>query len=347
MAKWGEGDPRWIVEERPDATNVNNWHWTEKNACAWSQDKIKELFTDAIIEGDGFKCKITEVEKCEGEAVANNRKGKLIFFYEWNISLKWKSVLSSGEQKKKIEGNINIPNLSEENDISEVDVEVTLKESTDESEKIKQLLRTKGKEKVHEKLRKYISSLREEFSKGMILPKKDSKETVKENMNNITSGFNAKVQMNTTVSSNSSNNNKQNIGCKIATTSLKQQQKFMCRAQDFYNAMTTPEMVMAFTKGPVKLEAVKGGKFEMFGGNIHGEFVELSPTKIVQKWRCKTWPSDHYSEVTLEMSEKSDHTEVNLKQTGVPTSDEDSTKENWDRYYWDPMKRTFGFGFLM
>ncbi|CAG5095396.1 Similar to Ahsa1: Activator of 90 kDa heat shock protein ATPase homolog 1 (Mus musculus) [Cotesia congregata] len=21
MAKWGEGDPRWIVEERPDATN--------------------------------------------------------------------------------------------------------------------------------------------------------------------------------------------------------------------------------------------------------------------------------------------------------------------------------------
>ena len=32
MAKWGEGDPRWIVEDRPDATNVNNWHWSEKNA---------------------------------------------------------------------------------------------------------------------------------------------------------------------------------------------------------------------------------------------------------------------------------------------------------------------------
>lgn len=30
MAKWGEGDPRWIVEERPDATNVNNWHWYGK-----------------------------------------------------------------------------------------------------------------------------------------------------------------------------------------------------------------------------------------------------------------------------------------------------------------------------
>ena len=41
MAKWGEGDPRWIVEERPDATNVNNWHWTEKNADGWSKNKLK------------------------------------------------------------------------------------------------------------------------------------------------------------------------------------------------------------------------------------------------------------------------------------------------------------------
>lgn len=30
MAKWGEGDPRWIVEERADAKNVNNWHWYVK-----------------------------------------------------------------------------------------------------------------------------------------------------------------------------------------------------------------------------------------------------------------------------------------------------------------------------
>lgn len=55
MAKWGEGDPRWIVEERPDATNVNNWHWTEKNACAWSKDKIKEIFKDFEISGDNCK----------------------------------------------------------------------------------------------------------------------------------------------------------------------------------------------------------------------------------------------------------------------------------------------------
>ena len=77
-------------------------------------------------------------------------------------------------------------------------------------------------------------------------------------------------------------------------------------------------MVIAFTKGAVKLEAKKGGKFELFGGNIYGEFVELSPTKIVQKWRSKSWPAGHFSDVTFNIEEKSDHTEVKIVQTGVP-----------------------------
>ncbi|XP_014484567.1 PREDICTED: activator of 90 kDa heat shock protein ATPase homolog 1 [Dinoponera quadriceps] len=338
MAKWGEGDPRWIVEERPDATNVNNWHWTEKNACAWSQEKLKELFLNAKIEGDGVTCEITEMEKCEGEAVANNRKGKLIFFYEWNIILKWILDEKSGNN---IEGKINIPNLSEENDINEVDIEITLKDSTDEGERVKHFLHTKGKYVLREKLKKYVSSLKEEFTKGMILPKKDN---VKENISNITSGFNVKMQMNTAATPT---NNHKTVGCKISTTTIKQQQKFQCRAEEFFKVFSTVEMVQAFTKGLVKLELKKSGQFELFGGNIHGEFVEITPTKIIQKWRCKQWPSGHYSEVTIDICEKNDHTEVNLTQTGVPLSEETSTKENWDRYYWDAIKRTFGFGYFM
>ena len=34
-------------------------------------------------------------------------------------------------------------------------------------------------------------------------------------------------------------------------------------------------MVQAFTNGPVVLEPRVGGKFEIFGGNIQGEFIEL------------------------------------------------------------------------
>lgn len=123
MAKWGEGDPRWIVEERPDATNVNNWHWTEKNAGPWSKDRLKELFKDLEIAQSGVICKITEMDKINGEATANNRKGKLIFFYEWDLTMKWEGRLIGGKEDV-IKGSVEIPNLSEENDVSEVDVSI-------------------------------------------------------------------------------------------------------------------------------------------------------------------------------------------------------------------------------
>ena len=98
MAEWGKGDPRWIVEERPDgkktvknsnyipllfliclATNPNNWHWKEKNATQWSKDKLNELLVGLKVENEQFICVITELKRCEGEASANNRKAKLFF----------------------------------------------------------------------------------------------------------------------------------------------------------------------------------------------------------------------------------------------------------------------------
>ena len=52
---------------------------------------MQELFANHIIESPKIgNVVIEEVDKCDGEARANNRKGKLIFFYEWEITLKWK-----------------------------------------------------------------------------------------------------------------------------------------------------------------------------------------------------------------------------------------------------------------
>ncbi|XP_016101622.1 activator of 90 kDa heat shock protein ATPase homolog 1-like [Sinocyclocheilus grahami] len=122
MAKWGEGDPRWIVEERADATNVNNWHWTERDATNWSSEKLKELLMGLWVEGEEGKCEITEVSQVEGEASINNRKGKLIFFYEWNLKAAWRGTSKSGIIYK---GNIEVPNLSDENDMDDLDVSCT------------------------------------------------------------------------------------------------------------------------------------------------------------------------------------------------------------------------------
>ena len=52
--------------------------------------------------------------------LCSNRKAKLIFFYEWEISMEWMGSLSDGDEI--IKGKIKIPNLSEENEPEEITV---------------------------------------------------------------------------------------------------------------------------------------------------------------------------------------------------------------------------------
>lgn len=54
MAKWGEGDPRWIVEERADATNVNNWHWYVTRACR--QQRVNHKFFRPLCLNSCMEC---------------------------------------------------------------------------------------------------------------------------------------------------------------------------------------------------------------------------------------------------------------------------------------------------
>lgn len=76
---------------------------------------------DFVVNTSEGDLKIKSVDKCEGEACANNRKGKLIFFYEWDIILNWEGKLKEGTDRTH-SGSIKVPNLSEENDMSDLDV---------------------------------------------------------------------------------------------------------------------------------------------------------------------------------------------------------------------------------
>jgi len=177
MAKWGEGDPRWIVEERPDATNVNNWHWTEKNADNWSKKKLNELFTNQLIEDSEVgKVWVERVDKCEGEARVNNRKGKVILFYEWDIVLSWKGTVRGSS--RVITGKIDIPNFSEEHeDMNDVDVECRLTYPDPEAQPLRFTIR-KGRAgaEIRSLLGVYVVQLRTQYSTGVVLPRKGETE---------------------------------------------------------------------------------------------------------------------------------------------------------------------------
>lgn len=178
---------------------------------------------------------------------------------------------------------------------------VTIQGSGEEAQHIKAFMHNFGRGEIRKQLTEYIRSLKEEFSKGLILPKKDQAPVKPDNVSMITSGFNKKVSMEPLISQQ----NQAQVGCKLDTKTIELSESFQCRAQEFYDAMTRIEMVTAFTQGHVKLEAEKGGKFSLFGGNITGEFRELVPgKKIVQYWRYKQWPDQHFSEVTFNIEEK-------------------------------------------
>lgn len=359
MAKWGEGDPRWIVEERPDATNVNNWHWTEKNADVWSKTKMKELFTNLVIEDPKVgQVLIEEVEKIEGEARVNNRKGKLIFFYEWEMTLKWKGHVNGNDTE--VRGKVDIPNMSEEHDdMNDVDLDISLTTKGVESDKLKEVMRKgSGATKIRQCLAEYLTSLKTEFSSGVILPKKndgggingDSKNTTSNNSSSANKSS-TRINMSATEKSMSTVSlSTTSSGVQLEVDDLTMEETMKCTGQELFNALTQRDMIQIFTGGEAKMpeSAAKGEEFQLLGGGISGKFLEVVPfTKIVKEWRLKSWPEGHFSKVEINIKQTKEDTKLTLKQSAVPIKEIASTRAGWQRYYFEAMKRSFGFGAML
>lgn len=212
-------------------------------------------------------CQVTvnEVSKLSGEATANNRKGKLIFFYEWDIQLKWTGRVNEG-QKTASAGQLKIPNLSEENDLDEVQVEVSVQETDEQSMVLKQFMYNVGRDRIRKQLGVYLTELKEEFSKGLILPKKDGAPAATDGkntaagMNSLTSKFNNKINLEALNNSGASVQAKPPVGCKLDVANVEMVVEFNCQARELYDALTRPEMVTAFSRSLAQVDPIKGGE---------------------------------------------------------------------------------------
>ena len=133
----------------------------------------------------------------------------------------------------------------------------------------------------------------------------------------------------------------------VNTTTVTDNEEFRTTAEEMYQTFVDPQRLAAFTRSPPKLfeGAKKGGKFELFGGNVSGEYLELVPnTKVVQSWRLGQWPAGHYSTLKIEFDQNDvDHvTTMRVTWDGVPAGQEEVTKRNWLEYYVKSIKTTFG-----
>lgn len=133
----------------------------------------------------------------------------------------------------------------------------------------------------------------------------------------------------------------------VNTTTLTDTEEFRTTAAELFKTFTEPDRLAAFTRAPPKPfeGARRGGTFELFGGNVQGEYVELdAPGRIVEKWRLQQWPAGHYSrlEIKFDQNDVDGVTVMRVHWEGVPVGQEEVTRRNWGEYYVRSIKTTFG-----
>ena len=330
MAKVGEGDERWIVKEREDGKNCNNWHWSETNLTAWSKEKLTEALVGIVAldeeSGKGW-CKTTSLEKMTGDVTVQSRKQKKFPLYELELKIKWEGQpwAEDGKVETEAKGHIIIPDLSEET-YDDLEMTVVLEDESKAKMPLKEAMRTTGAKRIREACLVFVKELKESINLGtdaQHAKKKAPQERF--NASYVVAG-----------------------GEKAKTSQLKIKYSFVPPPPVIYETLLDTDRIRGATASDASMSKEVGGKFSMFSGSVEGENVTLTPfdgTKatIVWKWRFATWQPNHFSTVTIELEQNKDGaTDLLLEQVGVPEEEIERTEKGWKGLLLDRLKAMLG-----
>ncbi|KAM7199672.1 hypothetical protein V8F33_004324 [Rhypophila sp. PSN 637] len=322
--------------------NPNNWHWVNKDATPWAKQWLEDNLTKIEAKEGDVAAKISKVISMDGDVEVAQRKGKVITIFDVKLTLEYSGSTADDDN---VSGTITVPELSHELAEDEFVFEIDIYSDAKEKQPVKDLVRSKIVPQLRAKFLELLPALIAEHGKDIQHAPGS----------NPSSGFstpkyhpptNAGVKLDPVTSQQSKS------GSVVNTTTVTDNEEFRTTAEQLYQTFTDPQRIAAFTRAPPKVfeGAKKGGKFELFGGNVSGEFLELQePTKIVQSWRLNQWPQGHYSKLQIEFDQNDvDHvTVMRVEWTGVPIGQEEVTKRNWLEYYVRSIKQTFGFGTIL
>ncbi|KAL5059493.1 hypothetical protein RYX36_031097 [Vicia faba] len=359
MAKYGEGDKRWIVEERPDGTNVHNWHWSETNCLEWSRTFFTNLLSNLVIlngEGNLF-IKTTTLRNLDGEAYINIRKGKIIPGYEVNLTVSWEGEAkdTEGNSLMKVNGTVEIPYISDENADEDPDIRVTVEDEGPIGKRIKDAMFLKGKGLILEKVRVWVQSMakggpvKEELDTKKPLPQ-PLKQNQNQNHAPVATATAAKTAKSDSVKKEGVVEKKEG---KKGRKNIVLTEKFSCRAKDLYEILMDENRWKGFTQSNARISKKVGGEFSIFDGSVTGSNLELQEAKlIVQRWRFGSWADGVQSQVKLVFEEPEPGvTVVKLTHTDVPEEDRygnatvvENTERGWRELIFQRIRAVFGFG---
>ncbi|KAM5370325.1 hypothetical protein ACJZ2D_008530 [Fusarium nematophilum] len=322
--------------------NPNNWHWVNKDVSAWARAWFDESLAKIEAESGDVKAKVDKVQSMDGDVDVSQRKGKVITIFDVKLVLQYSG---SAPDADDVSGTITVPEVAHDTEEDEYVFDVDIFAESKEKQPVKDLVRSK-----------IVPQLRKEFQKlaGALIAE-HGKDIQHAPGSNPSSGFSTpKIHPQSAPAPKSAptSSSQTQTGGVVNTTTVTDNEEFRTTAEEMYQTFIDPARIAAFTRSPPKLfEGAKvGGKFELFGGNVSGEYLELeSPKKIVQSWRLSQWPAGHHSKLQIEFDQNDvDHvTVMRVTWEGVPTGQEDVTKRNWLEYYIKSIKQTFGFGTIL
>lgn len=106
-------------------------------------------------------------------------------------------------------------------------------------------------------------------------------------------------------------------------------------AKALYEALTNQTIVSQWSGAPAMMSEDPGVAFSLWGGSIIGLNNEVSPNRLVQQWKEKSWKE--FSNVQFEWKEESDVVELKLVHDDIPEGSFQNIKRGWDEHYMNPL----------
>lgn len=327
--------------------NPNNWHWVDKDVLQWATEWFEKNLTTISAEKDSITAKVSKVVSVDGDVSVSQRKGKVITIYDVKVQVEYLGKTADNEE---VGGTITVPEVAHDTTESEYVFDIDIYSDAKSKQPVKDLVRLE----IVPKLRKELLKL------GPALIAEHGKDIQHTPGSNPSSGFATPTYIPPTSnpdhakhsSTTSTTTQAGSKGPAVNVTTVTDTEEFQTTAAQLYQTFTDPERLAAFTRAPPRLSGIAkvGDKFELFGGNVSGEYTELDqPKKLVQLWRLKQWPGEHYSELEIkfDQNDRDAVTVMRVNWKGVPIGQEEVTKRNWREYYVRSIKTTFGFGTVL
>ncbi|KAL9442225.1 hypothetical protein AB3S75_020688 [Citrus x aurantiifolia] len=129
--------------------------WEEKSLNKWASDRIKELLTSVgSVEFSGGKAEITEVSNCVGDAFLVTVRNKKRVGYNYELTLKVRGEWNIREEKKMVQGHMDIPEFSF-GELDDLQMQVRISEEKD--------LSKEDKLQISQDLKMFLQPVREKL----------------------------------------------------------------------------------------------------------------------------------------------------------------------------------------